>query len=65
MLATIWTCTHEWSLISSRTTAFTLETCHQAFSSLSSFARSSARRRARLPSHREPDLHAGDRLGRA
>ena len=30
MFATIWTCTHEWSLIWSRTTAFTFATCHHA-----------------------------------
>ena len=29
MFVTIWMCTHEWSLISSRATAFTFETCHQ------------------------------------
>ena len=29
MFATIWTCTHEWSLIWSRATALTFETCHQ------------------------------------
>src|SRR4051795_2561562 len=29
MFVTIWMCTHEWSLISIRTTAFTFETSHQ------------------------------------
>ena len=29
MLVTIWMCTQEWSLISRRTTAFTLAACHQ------------------------------------
>ena len=29
MFVTIWMCTHEWSLISSRTTALTFATCHQ------------------------------------
>ena len=41
MLATIWMCTQEWSLIPSRLTAFTFETCHQALSPLSAFTRSS------------------------
>ncbi len=49
MFATIWMCTHEWSLISIRTTALTFETCHHAFSCLSAFARSSTRRSFRLP----------------
>src|SRR6266542_3084767 len=49
MLATIWTCTQEWSLIWSRTTAFTLATCHQLLSCLSSFTRSSSVRSLRLP----------------
>src|ERR687895_205668 len=39
MLATIWMWTHEWSLISSRATAFTFATCHQAFSCRSSLTR--------------------------
>ena len=29
MFVTIWMCTHEWSLISMRATAFTFATCHQ------------------------------------
>ena len=49
MFATIWMCTHEWSLISIRTTAFTFEACHHAFSCLSSFTRSSSLRSLRLP----------------
>ena len=49
MLATIWICTQEWSLISSRTTAFTFETCHHAFTCLSSLTRSSNLRSFRLP----------------
>ena len=32
MFVTIWMCTHEWSLISIRATAFTFATCHQPFS---------------------------------
>src|SRR5205085_2105029 len=39
MLATIWTCTQEWSLISRRATAFTFATCHQPLSSRSALAR--------------------------
>ena len=49
MLATIWMCTQEWSLICSRTTALTLETCHQPFSSRSALARSRTRRSLRFP----------------
>ncbi len=49
MFATIWMCTQEWSLISIRTTAFTFATCHQPFSCLSSFTRSSSFRSLRLP----------------
>ena len=49
MLATIWMCTQEWSLISIRTTAFTFETCHHAFTCLSSLTRSSSLRSLRLP----------------
>src|SRR5688500_14461152 len=40
MFATIWMCTHEWSLISSRPTAFTLATCHHALSWVSPLTRS-------------------------
>src|SRR6266545_2644531 len=49
MLATIWMCTHEWSLISSRTTALTFAECHHAFSCLSSLTRSTSARRFRFP----------------
>ena len=49
MLATIWMCTHEWSLICSRTTAFTFDTCHHAFSCRSAFARSSTVRSFLFP----------------
>ena len=49
MLATIWTCTHEWSLICSRTTAFTFETCHHALICVSALTFSSTRRSLRLP----------------
>src|SRR4051812_2710016 len=49
MLATIWMCTQEWSLISIRTAALTLATCHQALSCLSSFACPISVRSLRLP----------------
>src|SRR5229473_2816047 len=48
-LATIWMCTHEWSLICMRTTAFTFDACHHPFSCVSSLTRSSSRRSLRLP----------------
>ena len=64
MLATIWMCTHEWSLIWSRTTALTFETCHQAFSSRSSFARSSDAAELAVAAVGQPDPHVLDRLGR-
>ena len=40
MFATIWMCTHEWSLISIRATALTLATCHQPLTWSSLFTRS-------------------------
>src|SRR5262249_31656485 len=43
MLVTIWMCTQEWSLISSRRTAFTFATCHQPFSCSSALTRSITR----------------------
>ena len=49
MFVTIWMCTQEWSLISMRTAALTLATCHQAFSCLSSLARPISVRSLRLP----------------
>src|SRR3954471_18692238 len=49
MFATIWMCTHEWSLISIRATAFTFETCHQPLSCLSALTRSISVRSLRLP----------------
>src|SRR2546426_2636851 len=49
MLATIWMCTHEWSLMCIRATAFTLDACHHALSCVSSLTRSSIRRSFRLP----------------
>src|SRR5438128_2565784 len=44
MLATIWMCTHEWSLIPRRLTAFTFATCHHAFRPSSALTRSSTLR---------------------
>ena len=49
MLATIWICTQEWSLICRRAIALTLETCQSAFSSVSAFTRSRRARSFRLP----------------
>ena len=49
MFVTIWMCTQEWSLISMRATAFTFDTCHHAFSCLSSLTRSINVRSFRLP----------------
>src|SRR5712691_8277600 len=49
MLATIWTCTQEWSLIRIRATAFTLAACHQPLSCASALTRSRMRRSLRLP----------------
>src|SRR5207244_3478138 len=49
MLVTIWMCTHEWSLISRRTTAFTFATCHHALSWVSSSTFSRSRRSLRFP----------------
>ena len=49
MFETIWMCTHEWSLIWSRMTAFTFDTCHQALICESALTFSSTRRSFRLP----------------
>src|SRR4051812_8090394 len=49
MFVTIWMCTQEWSLISIRATALTFATCHQAFSWVSAFTRSTRVRSLRLP----------------
>ena len=49
MFVTIWMCTQEWSLISSRTTAFTFATCHQPLSWSSRFTRSITCVSLRLP----------------
>src|SRR2546423_3932396 len=49
MFVTIWTCTHEWSLICIRATALTFATCHQALSCLSLLTRSSSVRSLRFP----------------
>src|SRR5436190_11106845 len=42
MFVTIWMCTQEWSLISRRLTAFTLDTCHHALIWLSSLTLSTS-----------------------
>src|SRR3954447_9649901 len=49
MFVTIWMCTHEWSLISRRSTAFTFETCHQPLSCRSALTRSISVRSLRFP----------------
>src|SRR6266850_903797 len=49
MLVTIWMCTQEWSLISSRTAALTFATCHQPLSWSSWLTRSITRRSFWLP----------------
>jgi hypothetical protein len=49
MFVTIWMWTHEWSLIWSRTTALTFDTCHHALISASELMRSRTRRSLRLP----------------
>ncbi len=64
MFVTIWMCTHEWSLISIRATAFTLETCHQPFSCASWFTRSMTRAELPVRAHGHADPHLGDRLRR-
>ena len=61
MFVTIWTCTHEWSLISRRTTAFTFATCHQPFSCRSRFTLSSSVRSFRLPRAGTRNPHRLDR----
>ena len=63
MLATIWTCTQEWSLISRRTTAFTFATCHQALIWSSASIRSSTLRSFRFPRGGHAQVHPGDGLG--
>ena len=64
MLATIWMCTQEWSLICSRAIALTFETCQSAFSSVSCVH--ALEDRAQLPvaacGHADP--HLRDRLRR-
>src|SRR5947208_12266106 len=49
MLATIWMCTQEWSLMCIRATAFTFDACHHAFSCVSALTRSRIRRSFRFP----------------
>src|SRR5687768_2590793 len=49
MFATIWMCTHEWSLISSRATALTFATCHHALRCVSPLTRWTSVRSLRLP----------------
>ena len=62
MFVTIWMCTQEWSLISSRATAFTFATCHQAFIWSSRLTRPITRRSGSLRRTGHVDPHPGDRL---
>ena len=62
MFVTIWMWTHEWSLISMRTTALMFAACHHAFSCLSALTRSTSVRRLRFAAHRHVDPHLLDRL---
>ena len=64
MFVTIWMCTHEWSLISSRATALTLATCHHAFSCVSALTRWMIVRSLRFARGRNVDPHPRDRLCR-
>ncbi len=64
MFVTIWMCTHEWSLISIRATAFTFETCHQRLELLVLVHPLDQRAQLAVAAHRHVDLHALDRLGR-
>ena len=62
MFVTIWMCTHEWSLISIRTTAFTFATCHQPLSWSSRLTRSITCASLRFAAHGHADPHLRDRL---
>ena len=62
MFVTIWMCTHEWSLISRRATAFTFATCHHAFSCVSAFTRWTIVRSFRFARGRHVDPHPRDRF---
>ena len=64
MFVTIWMCTHEWSLISSRATAFTFATCHQPFSCLSPLTRSISAAQLAVAALGDADAHLLDRLRR-
>ena len=63
MFVTIWMCTHEWSLISRRLTAFTFETCHHAFTCASSLMRSTSAASLRFARVGHLDPHLRHRLG--
>ena len=63
MFVTIWMCTHEWSLISIRATAFTFETCHQRLQLLVLVDALDQRPELAVAADRHVDLHPLDRLG--
>ena len=62
MLATIWMCTQEWSLIWRRTTAFTLETCHQPFKHAVGVGALEDAAELAVPAVGKPDPHVLDRF---
>ena len=64
MLVTIWMCTHEWSLIWSRTTALTFATCHHALSCGSAFDVLEQAPELAVPARGHAEVHGCDRLGR-
>ena len=64
MLATIWMCTHEWSLIPSRLTAFTFATCHQRLQAVVLVHALEQRPQLAAALRRHVDPHLRDRLGR-
>ena len=64
MLATIWTCTHEWSLIARRLTAFTFETCHQRLDLLVLVDPVDERGELAVRARRHVDAHLRDRFAR-
>ena len=64
MLATIWMCTQEWSLISIRTTAFTFATCHHALHLLVVVDALEQLPQLAVAAHGQVDPHLLDRLRR-
>ena len=64
MLATIWMCTQEWSLIWSLAIALTFETCQSAFSSVSCVHAVEDRPQLAVAAGGHADPHLRDRLRR-